>query len=58
MAGNRLTESYVAAVLEQSSMVARPVRDELAAARAHLREDGALVETYRRLALDDALARI
>ena len=53
--GNRVTESYVAAVLQRSHPRGQ---DELTAARARLREDGEVVETYRRLSLDDALARL
>ena len=57
-AGNDVTESYVAAVLEQSSLVTHWERDELARARAALHEGGVPVERYRRLSLDDALARL
>ena len=56
--GNRVTESYVAAVLDRSAMIARQARDEVSAARTELRENGVSVETYRRLTLDDALARL
>lgn len=58
VAGNDVTESYVAAVLEQSSRVTHRERDELARARAALKEGGVPVERYRRLSLDDALARL
>jgi hypothetical protein len=56
MAGNRVTESYVAAVLDQSATITRQDRDEVSAARDRLREDGVVAETYRRLSLNDALA--
>ena len=52
--GNRVTESYVDAVLERSD----GSRDEIMAARRRVREDGVAVETYRRLTLDEALARL
>lgn len=56
--GNDLTESYVAAVLEQSSLLTSSARDELVLARRALHEGGVPVERYRRLSLDDALARL
>lgn len=49
--GNRVTESYVNAVIEDVGG-----RDELLAARREVQEDGVVVETYRRLGLDEALA--
>lgn len=52
--GNRVTESYVDAVLDQSAAGG----DEIKASRRRLYEDGRPVETYRRLSLDDALARL
>jgi hypothetical protein len=52
--GNRVTESYVDAVVERSD----GSRDEIEAARRRLLEDGVPVETYRRLTLDEALARL
>ena len=58
VAGNDVTESYVAAVLEQSSEVAPAVRAEIAVGRRGLLEDGVPVESYRRLTLPDALARL
>jgi hypothetical protein len=56
--GNDLTESYVAAVLEQSTEIAPAAREELAVARRALHEDGVPVESYRRLTLDEALAQL
>ncbi len=56
--GNDVTESYVAAVLEQSSLLTPRARDEIALARRALNEGGVPVEGYRRLSLDDALARL
>ncbi len=58
LAGNDVTESYVAAVLERSTEVAPEVREEIALGRRALREDGVPVESYRRLTLTDALARL
>lgn len=58
VAGNDVTESYVAAVLERSTEVAPAVREEIALGRRALREDGVPVESYRRLTLNDALARL
>ncbi|MBV9425622.1 MAG: hypothetical protein JOZ98_22130 [Solirubrobacterales bacterium] len=57
-AGNAVTESYVAAVLERSTEVAPELREEVALGRRALVEDGIPVESYRRLTLDDALARL
>lgn len=54
VAGNRVTESYVDAVFEQSG----DGRDEIEAARRRLRAKGRVVETYRRLSLEEALARL
>jgi hypothetical protein len=58
VAGNGVTESYVAAVLEESSQVAARAREEIALSRRALYEDGVPVESYRRLTLDAALARL
>ena len=55
IAGNDVTEHYVAGVLEQSRDVPAGERDRIAAARAHLQHDGRPVETYRRVDLDEAL---
>lgn len=54
VAGNRVTESYVDAVLDHSAAS----RDAIKASRRRLFEGGRPVETYRRLNLDDALARL
>ena len=56
--GNDVTESYVTAVLEQSSLLTPRARNEIALARRALNEGGVPVERYRRLSLDDALARL
>jgi hypothetical protein len=53
IAGNGVAESYVAAVLERSQ-----APEELSVARSQLRAHGRAVETYRRLTLDEALARL
>jgi hypothetical protein len=58
MAGNGVTKSYVAAVLEESSQVVPRARKEIAHTRRALEEKGAPVESYRRLTLDEALARL
>jgi hypothetical protein len=55
IASNDVVESYVSGVLEQSRDIAAAERDRIAAARAHLVEDDRPVETYRRVALDEAL---
>jgi hypothetical protein len=52
--GNRVTESYVDAVVDHSD----GNRDAVLAARGRLRRDGIPTETYRRLSLDEALARL
>lgn len=52
--GNRVTEAYVDAVFDDSD----GTRDETRAARDTLRHDGITTETYRRLSLDEALARL
>jgi hypothetical protein len=54
VAGNEVTESYVDAVVNESA----DGRDDVRAARRHLHEGGRAVETYRRLTLDEALARL
>jgi hypothetical protein len=54
VAGNAVTESYVDAVLNSSAGDA----DDIRAARRRLRESGRVVETYRRVTLDEALARL
>jgi hypothetical protein len=55
IAGNDVTEQYVAGVLEQSRDVPAAERERIAAARAHLQDAGRPVETYRRVDLDEAL---
>jgi hypothetical protein len=55
IASNDVAESYVSGVLEQSRDIAAAERDRIAAARAHLVENDRPVETYRRVALDEAL---
>jgi hypothetical protein len=58
VAGNRMTESYVDVVLDRSTAKGADSRDAIEAARRRLYEDGLPVETYRRLGLDEALARL
>jgi hypothetical protein len=52
--GNRVTEAYVDAVFDDSNRN----RDETKAIRNTIRRDGIATETYRRLRLDEALARL
>lgn len=54
VAGNAVTESYVDAVLEDSPHSP----DNIRVARRSLQENGRVVETYRLLTLDEALARL
>jgi hypothetical protein len=54
VAGNAVTESYVDAVLDRAADGANGIR----AARRGLRENGRVLETYRRLTLEEALARL
>jgi hypothetical protein len=55
IASNDVAETYVAGVLAQSEEVPAAERERIGVARAALREDGRPVETYRRIALDEAL---
>ncbi len=55
VAANDVTEVYVRGVLEQSEEVPAAERERLAAARTGLHEDGRPVETYRRIAVEEAL---
>jgi hypothetical protein len=55
IASNDVAESYVDGVLEQSRDVPAGERDRILAARRHLVEEDRPVETYRRIALDEAL---
>lgn len=54
--GNAVTESYVGAVLEQSTAVPEAVRARIGAARQDLLEEGRPVESFRRIGLEEALA--
>jgi hypothetical protein len=58
VAGNDITESYVAAVLEQSTEIGAASIKALRLSRRALYERGRPVESYRRLSLDEALARL
>jgi hypothetical protein len=55
IAGNDVTEGYVDSALEQSDDVEAGDRDRMRAARRQLVEDGRVVETYRRIAVEEAL---
>jgi hypothetical protein len=58
IAGNEVTESYVTAVLKDSSEVEEPIREGIEANRRALMEGGAPVESFRPLSLDEALERL
>lgn len=58
VAGNDATESYVSAVLDQSGGVDPEIRDGVRDERQGLPRDGAPVEGYRRLDLDEALGML
>ncbi|HYB25246.1 MAG TPA: hypothetical protein VEF89_01390 [Solirubrobacteraceae bacterium] len=58
IAGSDVTESYVAAVLKDSSEVDPSLREQIAADRGMLLEGGVPVESYRSLTLDEALERL
>jgi hypothetical protein len=55
IAGNGVTEGYVAGVLDRSALVPGADRERLANARRRLVEDGRAVERYRRIGLEEAL---
>jgi hypothetical protein len=55
IAANPITEGYVEEVLEGGANGAAP---HVLRARRELQEDGVPVETYRRIGLDEALARL
>jgi hypothetical protein len=58
IAGTPVTESYVQGVLERSTSVSASDRAALKTARQALQQGGRPVETFRRLTLDQALARL
>lgn len=58
IAGNALTESYVAAVLEQSAQLSNEVRAAIQQSRDGLTSGGAAVETYRRIDVGTALSML
>jgi hypothetical protein len=58
VAGNAATEAYVAAVLEKSDQIAVEARAGIRARRSGLLEHGVPVESYRRLSVAEALARL
>jgi hypothetical protein len=55
IAGNETTEGYVHSALEQSGDVDQGERDRIKGARRQLEEHGRVVETYRRIGVDEAL---
>jgi hypothetical protein len=58
IAANEVTEGYVQEVLEADANGSSGARRRTLAARQELFEDGVPVETYRRIGLDEALARL
>jgi hypothetical protein len=58
VAGNETTESYVAAVLEDSTEITSGSSEKLGLARSALHERDRPVESYRSLTVDEALARL
>ena len=58
VAGNEVTEGYVSCVIDQSEGIDHGVRGAIRAGRERLLENGSPVETYRRLTVDEALARL
>jgi hypothetical protein len=56
--GNEFTEAYVGAVLDQSDEIESEARAAIRAERAELVEGGRPVESYRRLSLEAARARL
>jgi hypothetical protein len=54
--GNRVTESYVSDTIARCQALDDGGRDALTAGRRALVQDGAATETYRRIALEEALA--
>lgn len=58
VAGNEVTEGYVSEVLDQSEEVEAGIRKDMRSRRSDVLEGGRPLETYRRLTVDDALARL
>jgi hypothetical protein len=58
IAGNPITEGYVEKVLEAGANGAADARERILSGRRDLLEHGVPVETYRRIGLDEALARL
>lgn len=58
VAGNMATENYVSDVLDQSKDVAAGVREDIWARRRDLLKAGRPVETYRRLTVEEVLAKL
>ena len=56
--GNMVTEGYVSDVLDQSQEVAATVREDIRARRKSILENGRPVETYRRLTVEEVLAKL
>jgi len=56
--GSDVTESYVAAVLRESSDVDPALREQIAAGRRALMENGVPIESFRPVPLDEALERL
>ncbi len=58
VAGNAVTESYVAAVLDQSREIPEEVSAAIRSARDAFKRDGAAIESYRRIDLETALSML
>jgi hypothetical protein len=58
LTGNSVTESYVTAVLEHSTVVDAGARKRIQRERAALLEAGRPIESSRRIALEEALAML
>lgn len=56
--GNGITEGYVREVLDQSKEVEADLEEDIRLKRGDLLANGRPVETYRRLSVDEALARL
>ncbi len=58
VAGNETTESYVYDVLDQSETMEATVREDIRQRRKNILENDRPIETYRRLTMEEALAKL
>ena len=58
VAGNTATEGYVSDVIDQSQGVGANTKEDVRARRRNILEAGRPVETYRRLTVEEALAKL